>query len=115
MSATKEKSPGSRGIHLNIPSAATSNRATEPRLQVNPVRVSISRITDDELAQMSANDLVDLLAYSSFVSQWADLLRELPSAGRNGLYRLALLARRRCRDEIESMYLQKGLPLPRYA
>jgi hypothetical protein len=114
MSATEVKSPSSRGIHRNVPDA-TSNRTTEPRLQVSPVRVCISRITDDELAQMSANDLVDLLAYSSLVSQWADLLRELPSAGRNGLLRLALLARRRCRDEIESLYFRKGLPSPRYA
>lgn len=115
MSPTKKEMPSKGGIHRKVPSDTKLDCQIEPKPRINPVRVSISRFTDDELAQMSASDLVDLLAYSSLVSQWADLLRELPCAGRNGLHRLALLARRRCRDEMESMYLGKGLPAPRYA
>jgi len=114
MSVTKEEMPISRGIHRKAPSETLLNRKMEPRLQISAVRASISRMTDAELEKMSANDLVHVLAYSSFVSQWADLLRDLPSGGRNGLLRLALLARGRCRDELESMYLRKGRPSPRY-
>lgn len=113
MSIAKEESPINRRSN-RVSAWETTNSLKSPAFQVNPVRISISRITDDELAKMSTRDLVDLLAYSSLVSQWADLLRELPRGGKNGLQLLASLARRRCRDEMDSICASRGLPFPRY-
>lgn len=113
MSIAKEESPTYRRNN-RVSSWETLNPLKSDNLQVNPVRISISRITDDELAKMSTRDLVDLLAFSSLVSQWADLLRELPRGGKSGLQLLASLARRRCRDEMDSICATRGLPFPQY-
>lgn len=113
MSTAKEQCPAERTSH-RVLNWETTKRPKAELLPINPVRVSISRMTDDELAKMSTRDLIDLLAFSSLVSQWADLLRELPRGGRNGLQMLASLARRRCRDEMHSIYVGCGLPAPQY-
>lgn len=86
--------------------------------ELNPVRVSIARTTDDELTTMSRADLIDLLSFSALASQFAqctDVLQELPHSGRAGLHLLAMLARRRCRDEVNAICESRGLPLPKYA
>jgi len=81
---------------------------------INPVRTSIARITDDELTKMTAKDLIDLLMFSGWVPEWADLMRDLPKSGRGGLQLLALLARRRCREELNVFCEGRGLPAPCY-
>ena len=85
-----------------------------PLFLVNPVRISIARITDLELTQMTAKDLIDLLMFSGWVPEWADLVRDLPRSGRGGLQLLALLARRRCREELNVFCESRGLPMPSY-
>ncbi len=81
---------------------------------VNPVRVSIARFTDDDLTRMTAKDLIDLLMFSGWIPEWADLVRDLPRSGRGGLQILALLARRRCREELRLFCESRGLPTPSY-
>lgn len=71
-------------------------------------------MTDDDLGKMSPQDLIDLLMFSGWVAQWADLIRDLPSSGRGGLQLLALLARRRCREELSLFCQSRGLPTPCY-
>jgi hypothetical protein len=100
------------------PSDAGAVHGPNRRAQINPIWVSIARITDDELLRMSAADLSDLLRFSALTSQFSqctDFLRELPQSGKSGLHLLAMLARRRCRDEINSICESRGFPLPKYA
>lgn len=114
MFTTSQDGPSTDHGCATVPAIKRNAQRERYHAQLNPVRISIARLTDQELAVMSAHELVELLACSAMVAQWAELLRELPKAGRSGLLRLAILARRRCRDEIESIHDQYGRPTPHY-
>ena len=92
---------------------ASLNHTSSDLIQINPVRASIARITDEEIYGMSSVDLVDLLRFSEF-SHWSQLPGDLPRSGCSGLRLLALLARLRCRDEINAAHQRRGVPEPRY-
>jgi hypothetical protein len=83
--------------------------------QINPVRASIARISDEEICAMSAADLAELLRFSPDTPPQAELPQELSRTGRPGLRIQALLARLRCREEINAICERRGFPAPRYS
>ncbi len=85
------------------------------RVELSPVMMSIARTTDDEISKMNNRDLIEMLEYSKVVSHWATYLRDVPHSGLAGLRLLAVLARRRCREEVNIVCQCRGFPIPRYA
>lgn len=93
---------------------ARSRRELAEDQELCPVLVSISRMTDDEILHMSPSDLIDLLAMSTTAPQWGDFLGDVPQSGPAGLRLMALLARRCCRDAVQTVCERRGYPTPRY-
>ena len=84
-------------------------------VQLSPVMIAIARMTDDDISKMTTGDLIDLLEFSPVPSQWSEYLREVPHSELAGLRILAVLARRRCREKLNTICQSQGFPVPRYA
>ena len=110
------KRPSPRTHRWPAPSAREIKRNQADPL--NPVRMAIARTTDQELSQMSPTDLEDLVTFSAAASDFepfSGALDELPNSGRSGLHLKAMLARRRCRDDISAACRTRGLTMPTFA
>lgn len=79
---------------------------------LEPVKVSIARLSGIEIQQMDRRDLIDLVAFAEiwFVSRTK--LQQLHSMEQPELGWLALLARRSCRDLVNSCYEKWGCRAP---
>lgn len=110
---TTRTAQGKAGRSQDSQSRPASQRIPEKQ-DLCPVLISISRMTDDEIGQMSTNDLIDLLALSTSAPQWGDFVGEVPQSGPAGLRLLALLARRCCRDAVQNVCRRQGYPVPQY-
>jgi hypothetical protein len=88
-----------------------SATATADELELDPLKVSIARISEEELDEMNRADLARMIRLSGvFASQdWIDCAECLDHTD---LDRLAMLSRRRCREDINAVYERHGKRVP---
>jgi hypothetical protein len=73
--------------------------------------MAIANLQDREIAQMSREDLIDLVRISSLPFLSADVCGRLQFLGNETLSRLAFLVRRCCRNQLDAHRLQRGTPM----
>lgn len=91
--------------------ASESATITVDDLELDPLKVSIARISEEELDEMNRTDLAQMIRLSgAFASQdWIDCAECLDHTD---LDRLAVLSRRRCREDINAVYEKHGKRIP---
>ncbi len=75
---------------------------------LDPVKVSIARLSSGEIQRMNRLDLIDLVAFSELLFLSPEKLRHLRLIDQDELKMLALLARRSCRHLVNSSYKKWG-------
>ncbi len=80
-------------------------------LDLDPLKVSIARLTAEELRAMNRLDLIEVVRLSGAFStgEWAHQAEDLDQ---EGLDRLVFLARGRCRYEVIAVYRRWGRQVP---
>lgn len=85
---------------------------TSDQFALDPVKVSIARLSGGEIQRMERRDLIDLVAFADLWFMSRRKLHRLPFMEQPELEWLALLARRSCRDLVNSCYEKWGRRAP---
>lgn len=75
---------------------------------LDPVKVSIARISSGEIQRMDRRDLIDMVAFAELGFMSRTRLQRLALMEQPELESLACMARRSCRDLVNSCYRNWG-------